>query len=121
MCFGKGDLCVVDFVRKLEAGDSDYLNTPNMAFNDGGKQIINGVLPPFKDLDSLPFHDFSVVNSFVIDKDILPLTKDLIRSFFPTVPVGKNESGVLYSDLQGVSAPMLVLQQLQVHLVVRPQ
>jgi radical SAM superfamily enzyme YgiQ (UPF0313 family) len=60
-----------------------------MAFNDGGKQIINGVLPPFKDLDSLPFHDFSVENSFIIDRDILPLTKDLIRSFFPTYPWGR--------------------------------
>ena len=53
ICFSEGDQAVVDFAGRLEAG-SDYLHTPNMAFNVNRSHLVNEVLPPFADLDSLP-------------------------------------------------------------------
>ena len=40
VCFSEGDQAVVELVNKVEA-DENYLNTPNMAFNVNGLNIVN--------------------------------------------------------------------------------
>lgn len=55
VCFAEGDKAIVDLADKMEAG-ADYLNTPNMAFNVGGSFKTNNVLPPFSDMDNLPYY-----------------------------------------------------------------
>ncbi len=75
VCYSEGDQVVVDFVNKFESG-KDYLNTPNMAFNVNGTQVINDVLPAFSELDSLPYYDYSLEDQFLLDSGLFPLTKE---------------------------------------------
>jgi len=78
VCYSEGDQVVLDFVNKMESG-KNYLNTPNMAFNVNGSQVVNDVLPPFSDLDSLPYYDYSLENQFLLDHKLSPLTKEKLR------------------------------------------
>ncbi len=84
VCFSEGDECVVDFVNKLETGNHDYLKTPNMAFNVNGSPVINKALPPFEDLDSLPFTDYTLEDKFVLNESLSPLTKEKAADYYNT-------------------------------------
>lgn len=87
VCFAEGDQVIVDFVNNLGAG-TDYLNTPNMAFNVNGSIVVNDVLPPFSDLDSLPYSDFSLDDQFLLDQDLYQLTKEKLKEYFSIFPFG---------------------------------
>ena len=78
ICFSEGDQVVIDLVNKMEAG-ADYLDTPNMAFNLNGSQIVNDSLPPFDDLDSLPYYDYSLEDQFLLDRGLFQMTKEKLR------------------------------------------
>ena len=78
ICFSEGDQVIVDFVNKLEAG-KNYLNTPNMAFKVNGSNIVNNVLPPFADLDSLPYYDYNLDDQFLLDQGLFQMTKELLK------------------------------------------
>ena len=78
VCFSEGDQVVVDFVNKMEEG-VDYINTPNMAFNDRGSYVVNKVLPPFSDLDSLPYCDYNLDDQFLLDRRLSKMTKEIIK------------------------------------------
>jgi radical SAM superfamily enzyme YgiQ (UPF0313 family) len=67
-------------VNRIEAGQ-DYLNLPNMAFEVNGAVVKNEVLPPFTDLDSLPYPDFDLDSLFVLDGDLHPLTKEKAKDY----------------------------------------
>lgn len=84
VCFSEGDESVVDFVHRLEVGNDDYLGTPNMAFSVNGSNVINKVLPPFEDLDSLPFADFTVDDKFILNESLFPLTKEKAADYYNT-------------------------------------
>ncbi|MDD4997894.1 MAG: radical SAM protein [Syntrophales bacterium] len=85
VCFSEGDETVVELARKMEAGE-EYFNIPNMAFRRNGEVIKNSVLPPFSDLDGLPFCDYETENLFLLDKGLFPITKDLLRLRFVGYP-----------------------------------
>lgn len=78
ICFSEGDQVIVDFVNKYEAG-ANYINTPNMAFNVNGSHIVNDSLPPFTDLDSLPYYDYNLENQFLLDQGLFQMTKELLK------------------------------------------
>jgi anaerobic magnesium-protoporphyrin IX monomethyl ester cyclase len=78
VCFAEGDQVVVDFVNRLEAG-TNYINTPNMAFSVNGDHILNDVLPPFNDLDSLPYYDYNLDDQFLLDQGLFQITKELLK------------------------------------------
>lgn len=78
ICFSEGDQVVVDFVNRLEAG-TNYINTPNMAFSVNGDHILNDVLPPFNDLDSLPYYDYNLEDQFLLDQGLFQITKELLK------------------------------------------
>ena len=78
VCFSEGDQVVVDLVNKMEKGE-DYINTPNMAFNDKGSYVVNDVLPPFSDLDSLPYCDYNLDNQFLLDRRLSKMTKEKVK------------------------------------------
>ncbi len=78
VCFSEGDKVVVDLVNKMEAG-INYLDTPNMAFIVNGSQIINDVLPPFTDIDSLPYYDYDLKDQFILDRKLSQMTKKKFR------------------------------------------
>jgi len=85
ICFSEGDQVIVDFVNKLEAG-KNYLNTPNMAFKVNGSNIVNNVLPPFADLDSLPYYDYNLDDQFLLDQGLFQMTKELLKERLASYP-----------------------------------
>ena len=78
VCFSDGDEVVVDFVNRLETGQN-YFDTPNMGFSVNGSFKINETLPPFTDLDSLPYYDFDLEDHFLLDRKLTPMTKEILR------------------------------------------
>lgn len=88
VCFSEGDESVVDFVNKMDAGE-DYYNIPNMAFRKEGRLIINEVLPPFKELDNLPYYDYDLSDSYLLDKHLIPLNKKILKERFACYPFYK--------------------------------
>ena len=85
VCFSEGDQVVVDLVSKMEAG-IDYLDTPNMAFNVDGAPSVNRALPPFSDLDSLPYYDYDLNDQFVLDRELSQMTQDMLRECLVSYP-----------------------------------
>ena len=88
VCFSEGDEAVIDFVSKMDNGE-DYYNTPNMAFKKGEQFLINKVLPPFNDLDSLPYYDYGYEDAYILDKKLQPLSKSIVRERFACYPFYK--------------------------------
>jgi anaerobic magnesium-protoporphyrin IX monomethyl ester cyclase len=85
VCFSEGDESAVALVNRLVAG-KDYLDIPNMAFKVNGTYVINGVLPPFAELDSLPYYDYGLDNQFLLDGGLLPLTMDRVKALTEQYP-----------------------------------
>ncbi len=86
VCFCEGDICVVEFVNKLEANDKDYLKTANMAFKVNGTNVVNEVLPPFEDLDSLPFLDYNFEGQYLLNEGLFPISEDILKDRFMAYP-----------------------------------
>jgi len=85
VCFSEGDEAAVQLADRLDAG-KDYLDIANMAFKVNGSYVINRVLPPFLDLDSLPFYDYDLDNQFLLDGDLLPLTLEKNKALIEQYP-----------------------------------
>ena len=88
VCFSDGDEVVVDFVNRLESG-KNYLETPNMGFSVNGYFKINETLPPFTDLDSLPYYDYDLKDHFLLDRKLVPMTKKILRDGHAVYPFNK--------------------------------
>jgi radical SAM superfamily enzyme YgiQ (UPF0313 family) len=78
ICFSEGDEAVVELVRRMEAGE-DHLSTPNMAFRGNGAPVVNEVLPPFSDLDGLPFYDYDLGDQFLLNRGLSQMTRERFR------------------------------------------
>ena len=85
VCFSEGDEVIVDLMDKIESG-REYLDCPNMAFNVNGSRVINRVLPPFSDLDSLPYADYDLDDHFLLDGDLFQMTKDRLKQHLAGYP-----------------------------------
>ena len=88
VCFSDGDEVIVDFVRRLES-DGNYWDTPNMGFSIKGTLKINDTLPPFLDLDSLPYYDFDIEDHYLLDRKLTPMTKEILRDGHAVYPFNK--------------------------------
>ena len=88
VCFSEGDEAVVELVERIESS-ADYLDAPNMAFNINGTVSQNKVLAPFSDLDSLPYCDYEFENQFLLNKDLVPMTKEKFRRHIALYPYNK--------------------------------
>jgi radical SAM superfamily enzyme YgiQ (UPF0313 family) len=85
VCFSEGDQAVVEFVDRFESG-GDVSRTPNMALKQNGRIIVNRVLPPFQDLDGLPYYDFGFEDQFLLDGDLRPLDRRRIKKLLKQYP-----------------------------------
>jgi radical SAM superfamily enzyme YgiQ (UPF0313 family) len=88
VCFSEGDEAVIELVKRMESG-GDYLNTPNMAFNIDGSVVLNNVLPPFSDLDGLPYCDYEFEDQYLLDKDLFPMTREKFKVHISDYPYNK--------------------------------
>jgi anaerobic magnesium-protoporphyrin IX monomethyl ester cyclase len=75
ICFSEGDEAVVALADAMARGVS-WRDTPNFAFRDGHGLRMNPVLPPFRDLDGLPFYDYSYDGHFMLDRELLPMSRE---------------------------------------------
>jgi len=78
ICFSEGDEAVIELLRRMEEG-GDYLTTPNMAFRKNGTHVVNEILPPFSDLDSLPHYDYDMENHFLLNQGLFQMTKERFK------------------------------------------
>lgn len=85
VCFSEGDEVVIDLVNKMERG-ADYLDTPNMAFKVEGPDKVNRVLPPFSDLDGLPFYDYELEDHYLLDRGLVQMDKRLLKERMASYP-----------------------------------
>ena len=88
-CFGEGDAAVVEFVDRLAAGDDRCWSTPGMAFRRPDGDVVNEPRPPLEDLDGLPHDDFGLDDSYLLDGDLLPMTRQRLRDTFVVYPFGE--------------------------------
>jgi len=88
VCFSEGDQVVVELVSKMATG-RDYLGTPNMAFNVNGTPRVNNVLPPFTDLDSLPYYDYDLDDQFLVDQGLFQMTKEKLKDRLAGYPYNR--------------------------------
>jgi len=78
ICFSEGDVAVPEIVRRLENG-GDWRSTPNFAFLRDGRAAKNEVLPPFRDLDGLPYYDYDLEGQYLLDGTLVPLTMERLK------------------------------------------
>lgn len=78
ICFSEGDEAVPELVARLEGG-GDWRGTPNFAFLSGGRAVKNAVLPPFRDLDNLPYYDYDLEGQYLLDGTLVPLTMERLK------------------------------------------
>jgi len=88
VCFGEGDQAIIELTDALR-NNRDYLNTPNMAFRINGKNKINKVLPPFTDLDDLPYYDYELDGHFLLDHKLIQMTRELVLERHAFYPYGR--------------------------------
>lgn len=85
ICFSEGDEAVVDLADRLAKG-GDWTATPNFSFRVDGRVITNRVLPPFRDLDSLPYYDYDLDGQFMLDRELIPMTPELLKARLASYP-----------------------------------
>jgi radical SAM superfamily enzyme YgiQ (UPF0313 family) len=78
VCFSEGDEAVLDLLNRMSEG-ADYLRVPNMAFNRNGTQVVNTVLPPFADVDSLPYYDYDLDTQFILDGGLSRISEEKFK------------------------------------------
>jgi radical SAM superfamily enzyme YgiQ (UPF0313 family) len=95
VCFAEGDEAVPDLVARLERGGNEWLSTPGFAFRGDDRVhgdaaphgiVRNPVPPPFRDLDSLPFYDYGFEDAWILDRELIPLTRDLLKARLASYP-----------------------------------
>ena len=86
ICFSEGDEAVVELVNAMSRGNAAYLETPNMAFMVNGTPRINRVLPPFQDLDRLPYYDYCLEDQYILDRGLHPMTREGLREHLAGYP-----------------------------------
>jgi radical SAM superfamily enzyme YgiQ (UPF0313 family) len=79
VCFSEGDEAVATLVDAMADG-KDWKATPNFAFRTNGAIVKNRVLPPFRELDTLPYYDFTLADHFLLDGTLSPLTAEALKN-----------------------------------------
>lgn len=105
VCVGEGEYALAELMEKMEKGQ-EYHDVMNLWFSDNGKR--NGLRPVIKDLDSLPFFDFSLKNHYIHhqDKDeILPMSDALLERYLPRLADMDGHLQVAYRSMSSRGCP----------------
>jgi anaerobic magnesium-protoporphyrin IX monomethyl ester cyclase len=86
ICYSEGDEAVTELVRRLEEGGDGWLSTPSFAFRTRTGRVTNPVLPPFRDLDSLPHYDYALEGQWVLDGTLAPMTREILKARLASYP-----------------------------------
>lgn len=89
VCLGEGELPLKELLDKMEKGEN-YNEVTGIWFrNNDGHVIENSLHPLIKDLDSLPFFDFSNKDHYILNPKtncVEQLTDEIIRDTMPLMP-----------------------------------
>ncbi|MDY0041465.1 MAG: radical SAM protein, partial [Desulforhabdus sp.] len=94
VCVGEGEETLLELARKIENGEN-YFQVKNLWLKENGHIIKNSLRPLIKDLDSLPFFDYSLEEHYCFDyarghireiddalfQELLPVRPDLDGNF----------------------------------------
>jgi anaerobic magnesium-protoporphyrin IX monomethyl ester cyclase len=81
VCRGEGEEALVELVGRMGV-NQPYLDTRNMWFNTPDGTARNPLRPLIRDLDEVPFPDYSCIHHFVVLEDSLEvLTKEKFLTF----------------------------------------
>jgi radical SAM superfamily enzyme YgiQ (UPF0313 family) len=85
ICFSEGDEAVGELARRLARGE-DWRETPNFSFLRDGRVVSNRVLPPFRDLDSLPYYDYEPEGQYMLDGELTPMSREILKARLASYP-----------------------------------
>jgi radical SAM superfamily enzyme YgiQ (UPF0313 family) len=81
VCLGEGEGALTELVDCMDRGEP-YLDIKNLWINSGDLIIRNQLRPLIKDLDAVPFPDYSCKDHFIIEgHDMKELTAEYMLSF----------------------------------------
>lgn len=81
VCRGEGEQSLVELVRKMENGEN-YYDVLGMWFKAKGQIIKNKLRNPIRDLDTIPFQDYSYEDHYVLsDGSICKMDQELLKKF----------------------------------------
>lgn len=85
VCVGEGEYALTELVGKMSAG-RDYTDVPGCWFRTPGGIRKNGPGPIVRNLDELPYMDYTLDGHYVFDwrtEDIVPLDEGTMKNHFP--------------------------------------
>ncbi len=81
ICVGEGDDTLLELMKRIKAGITDYSGIPNLQYKQNG-QIIKNTQELFEKSDEIPIPDYDLEDHFVLfENKIQPMTYDLFRCF----------------------------------------
>jgi anaerobic magnesium-protoporphyrin IX monomethyl ester cyclase len=86
VCFSEADEAIVDLVDRIARG-ADWSTTPNFAIRADGAVVTNRTLPPFKALDSLPYYDYELPGHWLLDRELVPMSREILKERLATWPL----------------------------------
>lgn len=79
VCMSEGEISIVELCDRLEK-DIDPSDLKGIWFRKNGEIIKNEPIPLIQDLDAIPYPDYSLDNSFILEKDTLvPMDHDRLH------------------------------------------
>jgi radical SAM superfamily enzyme YgiQ (UPF0313 family) len=92
VCRGEGEGMMLELVERLEQG-RDWRDVENVAFRENGALRLNSVRPPIRDLDQLPYPDFTFENEYHLTR------KGLVQ--VSTLPEVGDGGRIIYNSSRG--------------------
>lgn len=86
VCFSEADEAVIDLIDRIARG-ADWRRTPNFAFQADGREVRNRVLPPFRALDSLPYYDYDFEGHWLLDRELVPMSREILKDRLASWPL----------------------------------
>ena len=70
VCVGEGEAMMEEIGRRLDVGNRDFIDVPNVAFRaPDGEVVKNPLAPVLQDMDAYPFPDYDLATNYFIDFD----------------------------------------------------
>jgi len=107
VCLGEGEDALLEVMQKMERGE-DYSGVEGIWFKKDGRCVKNKFRKIIKDLDRLPFFDFSLKDHYIFDHmedAIVPLTMENFRAALPRLPHLDNKLKIAYRTMTDRGCP----------------
>ncbi len=107
VCLGEGEDALLELMQKMEKG-VDYYDIEGLWFKKDGRIIKNKFRKIIKDLDRLPFCDFSLEGHYILDqkeRTIVPISRERFKSVLPRLVHPDNKLKVAFRTMTDRGCP----------------